>query len=80
MTFTNGDPGGLPDRLAAAGSRHGSGREGILRDPHPGPVVRPESGQSCIELGRSFDDAANRLIERGMRSGNSRRITVCLGG
>ena len=59
---------GLPDRVAAAGSRRRSDREGILQDPYPGPAVRPEPGRSCIEFGRSFDDAAGRLIAGGSRS------------
>ena len=68
MTSGKGDAGGLPDRLAAAGSRRRSSREGILRDPHPGPAVGPEPDRSSIELGRSFDDAAGRLIACGRRS------------
>ena len=66
--FREGRCRGLPGRLAAARSRRRSGREGLLRDPHPGPAVGLEPDRSCIELGRSFDAAADRLIACGSRS------------
>ena len=55
----------LPDRVAAASNRRRSDREGVLRDPHPGTAVRPEPGRSCIELRKSLDEAAGRLIAGG---------------